>query len=141
MIAASATQTGNGKVTIKEMYWETGDGIGICANLYSSNAAAETPASAVASSHGVYNNVDAGLAGSGRDQVRDDLQHRKRSGKPYAVEILLCLSDAPLFVSGGKDDQPDPVPKDPQRFWETGGVWCYGHRIHRLLHDGSGLPL
>ena len=135
MIAASATQTGNGKVTIKEMYWETGDGIGICANLYSSNA------SAVASSHGVYNNVDAGLAGSGRDQVRDDLQHRKRSGEPYAVEILPCLSNAPLFVSGGKDDQPDPVPKDPQRFWETGGVWGDGPRNQRRLHECSGLTL
>ena len=59
MIAASAIQTSNGKVTIKEMYWETDDGIGICANLYiPANATTETPAPAIVSSHGAYNNKE-----------------------------------------------------------------------------------
>lgn len=59
MIAASAIQTGGGKVTIKELYWETDDGIGICANLYiPPNATTATPAPAIVSSHGAYNNKE-----------------------------------------------------------------------------------
>lgn len=59
MIAASAIQTGGGKVTIKELYWETDDGIGICANLYiPANATAAAPAPAIVTSHGAYNNKE-----------------------------------------------------------------------------------
>ena len=59
MIAASTIQTAGGNVTIKELYWETDDGIGICANLYiPANATTETPAPAIVSSHGAYNNKE-----------------------------------------------------------------------------------
>ena len=70
MIAASTIQTAGGNVTIKEMYWETDDGIGICANLYiPQNATTETPAPAVVSSHGAYNNKEMQDAKIGRAHV------------------------------------------------------------------------
>jgi len=59
MIVVSVIQTDGGKVTIKELYWETKEGIAISANLYvPENATIENPAPAVVTSHGAFNNKE-----------------------------------------------------------------------------------
>lgn len=58
-IVASVVQTNLGHVTMKHMYWETEEGMGISANLYvPDNASADTPAPAVVTSHGYLNNKE-----------------------------------------------------------------------------------
>ncbi|MGE5613356.1 MAG: alpha/beta hydrolase [Bacillota bacterium] len=59
MVVASIIQTSAGNVTIKELYWETDQGIALSANLYvPRNATSETPAPAIVTSHGLFNNKE-----------------------------------------------------------------------------------
>lgn len=58
-IGASLVQTDAGKITVKEMYWETSTGVGLSALLLKPDAAtAEAKAPAVIVSHGRYNNKE-----------------------------------------------------------------------------------
>ena len=59
MIVVSAIQTEGGKVTIKELFVETDDGIALAANLYiPSTATPDSKAPAIVTSHGAYNNKE-----------------------------------------------------------------------------------
>lgn len=50
-------QTGGGKITMKELHWETDSGYAMSGWLFiPENATAESPAPAVVASHGMYNN-------------------------------------------------------------------------------------
>lgn len=56
---ASVIQSDGGKVTIKELEWETDNGIKLSSFLYvPENATAETPAPAIVTSHGAFNNKE-----------------------------------------------------------------------------------
>ena len=58
-IVASLVQTNFGHVTMKHLYWETEEGMGISANLYiPDNATTDAPAPAVVTSHGYLNNKE-----------------------------------------------------------------------------------
>ncbi len=57
MIGASLVQTNGGKVTVKDLRWETASGEMMSALLFvPDNATAKTPAPAIVASHGWYNN-------------------------------------------------------------------------------------
>jgi dienelactone hydrolase len=57
MIGSSLVQTNFGKVTVKDMRWETASGEMMSALLFvPDNATAKTPAPAIVASHGWYNN-------------------------------------------------------------------------------------
>jgi dienelactone hydrolase len=57
MLGASLVQTNFGKVTVKDMRWETASGEMMSALLFvPDNATAKTPAPAIVTSHGWYNN-------------------------------------------------------------------------------------
>jgi len=59
MISASLIQTDGGKVTIKDLFWETDEGLGMSALLFiPSNATEKNPAPAIVTSHGAYNNKE-----------------------------------------------------------------------------------
>ena len=59
MIVVSVIQTDGGKVTIKQMFVETDDGIALSANLYiPSTATPDNQAPAIVTSHGAYNNKE-----------------------------------------------------------------------------------
>ncbi|KUH58044.1 hypothetical protein AUL39_07435 [Tractidigestivibacter scatoligenes] len=58
-IVVSLVQTSFGHVTVKHVYWEADNGIGISGNLYiPDTATADNPAPAVVTSHGYLNNKE-----------------------------------------------------------------------------------
>jgi hypothetical protein len=57
MVGASLVQTNGGKITVKDLRWETGSGKLMSALLFiPPNATVKTPAPAIITSHGWYNN-------------------------------------------------------------------------------------
>ena len=59
MIVVSAIQTDGGKVTMKELFVETDDGIGQASYLFiPSTATPDNPAPAIVTSHGLFNNKE-----------------------------------------------------------------------------------
>ena len=59
MIGVSAIQTNGGKVTVKELAWETREGLLMYGDLYiPDGASAENKLPAIVTSHGTYNNKE-----------------------------------------------------------------------------------
>jgi pimeloyl-ACP methyl ester carboxylesterase len=59
MVIANALQTSGGGVIIKELTWETDQGVTMTANLFvPKSATVENPAPAIVASHGLYNNKE-----------------------------------------------------------------------------------
>ena len=104
MIVASAVQTSFGKVTIKKLYWETDEGLTMCANLFvPKGASAENKLPAIVTSHGTYNNKE-----------MQDANFVELSRRGFIVLTIDC----PLH--GNSEVNPAMVlPDDPSKL----GIW------------------
>ena len=93
MIGASIVQTSGGKITIKDLRWETPSGHLMSALLFiPENATAATPAPAIVTSHGWYNNRE-----------MQDLNYVEWSRRGYVVMSIDMYGHGHSDVVSSKD--------------------------------------
>lgn len=108
MVGASLIQTNGGKVTVKDLNWQTANGLAMSGLLFvPDGVTAENPAPAIVVSHGMYNNREmqdlnfVELARRGFVVLSMDMySHGKSENVPNIMEIFPGMYQAVVMLAG-----------------------------------------